>query len=166
MRAKCIKSLELDSNIFVKGKHYDFEVEMFCIPDVTRQLTFSIKTNVYGPTAVFYDKTTCDKEKYPYCFDDYFVIDDPHVHIKTPIDDIKEFTKSALKSKVNPFERQMEFDKRYGKHRPSIMVDGIVNAEWGTAAGPSEKVTVLTDPFHLGSLKIGDRVKVIIIKEE
>ena len=90
----------------------------------------------------------------------------PHVHVKTPIDDIKEFAKSALESKVNPFERQMNFDERYGKHRPSIMVGGIVNTEWGTAAGPSEKVTVLTDPFHLGSLKIGDRVKVIIIKEE
>ena len=85
---------------------------------------------------------------------------------RTPLDDMKDCINNALVSNVNPTERMMEFDKRYGKHQPSIMVGGFVNAEWGTAAGPSEKVTVLTDPFHLGSLKIGDRVKVIIIKEE
>ena len=164
MRAKCIKSLELDFNIFVEGKFYDFDVELNCVPDVSYNLTFSIMTAEYVPKAVFHDRITCKEQKYPYCFEDYFVIDDPHVHVKTPLDDIKGFVKDALESKANPFESRMDFEKRY-MNRSSIAVKGIVKSEMSTAEDTIKKVTVLTDPFKTDGLKAGDRVQVIIIKK-
>lgn len=164
MRAKCIKSLELDYNFFVEGQFYEFEFELDCVPDVSYNLTFSTRTAQYVPLAVFHDRITCKEQNYPYCFEDYFVIDDPHVHVKTPLDDIKGFVKDDLESKANPFERMMDFEKRY-KSRSSISVEGTVKSEMGTADDTIKKVTVLTDSFKTDGLKAGDRVQVIIIKK-
>lgn len=164
MRAKCIKSLELDHNFFVEGQFYNFDVQFDYVPNVCRQLTFSIRTDTYLPKAVFYDRYTCKENKYPYCFEDYFVIDDPKVHVKTPYIDAKDFVKIALESNYPPFDRRLGIDKRY-KSRSSISVEGTVKSEMGTADDTIKKVTVLTDPFKTDGLKAGDRVQVIIIKK-
>lgn len=159
MNVRCIKSVEHDGQNFIEGLDYEFYVKF----DSQAHRPPYVEYSCAG--VLFYDPRTAKLEN-KLCFNDYFIIDDPNVSFRTPLDDMKDCVDKALKSNVNPFERMMDFDKEYGKSRPSIMVGGIVNAEWGTAAGPSEKVTVLTDPFHLGSLKIGNRVKVIIMKEE
>lgn len=164
MRAKCIKSLELDHNFFTEGQIYDFEVESFCIPDVCKSLTFSTRTEPHNPAAVFYDRNTCKEEKHPYCFEDYFVNVDSNVHLGPQFDELKDFVSKALKSEVNPFERRMDLEKRY-KSRSSISVEGTVKSEMGTADDTIKKVTVLTDPFKTDGLKAGDRVQVIIIKK-
>ena len=127
MRAKCIKSLELNSEVFVEGQFYEFEVETFCIPDVCRQMKFTLVTNYYGPKTVFYDRNTCKKEQYPYCFEDYFVNADPHIHFGpplddgttvndgSPLDDMKACVDKALNSSINPFAVRARLEENYKK---------------------------------------------------
>lgn len=44
-------------------------------------------------------------------------------------------------------------------------IEGMVNSELGSAITTNNKGTVLTERFNLENLHIGDKVKVIIIKE-
>ena len=45
------------------------------------------------------------------------------------------------------------------------VIEGKVNSELGSAITTNNKGTILTERFNLGNLHIGDKVKVIIIKE-
>lgn len=45
-------------------------------------------------------------------------------------------------------------------------IGGIVNCEIGTAASVDKEGTILTDRFPLRGLKIGDKVKIVVIRED
>lgn len=87
--------------------------------------------------------------------------------------------KSAEKAALEAYPREEDWDetnmfKRIGfevgfrqamAEMQKYAIEGMVNSELGSAITTNNKGTVLTERFNLKNLHIGDKVKVVIIKE-